>query len=138
MKPQFSDVVKAHRPVGYKLERRRMTANNGEARLEMTIVINKELEGATALFVFLHECGHVHLKHLKGNGKLAGPNWNEEWEADQYAIGAMKKAGVPIPRAILAHHKSLVRELIEQSDGSEHPSDEVLRYAFGRNWRKHR
>ncbi len=135
---QYKDIIRRHRPIGYTIERRRMTANDGEARLEMVLCISKEYDGHEALFILLHECGHVHMKHLKGGGKLGGPNWREEYEADQYAIKALRAEGIPVHRGRLQHQKSLVRDLIEQSDGSEHVDEEVLKYAYGRSWRKHR
>lgn len=135
MTTKHSNLIKQHRPVGWSIKNRRTTANDGMATLTMEITINKELKGTERLFVVLHECGHVHMRHLKGDGKMAGPRWREEYEADQYAIGAMKKAGIPIPRERLKHHKEVVRTHIEQADGSETVPDAILKYAYGRSWK---
>lgn len=135
---RYASIVNKHRPAGYMLRRRRMTALDGVARFERIICVSKELEGTDALFVFLHECGHVHMKHMIGDGKVSGPRWREEYEADQYAIQSMREGGIPVPRERLKHQKQIIRELIEPADGSEHIDDDILRYAYGKEWRKHR
>lgn len=134
----FSDIVKKHRPAGYSLKRPRLTALDGNAIFQREINVSRELKGSEAVFVFLHECGHVHMRHIIRDGKVVGSNWREEYEADQYAIKAMREAGIPIPRDRLQHQKKIIRELIEQADGSEPLDEEVLRYAYGRSWRQHR
>lgn len=137
--PGYDHIVKQHRPAGYKLARRKMTRLNGYARFERAIVVNRDLKGADALFVFLHECGHVHLRHLCGEGSITTfSRARDEYEADQYAIKAMREAGVAIPRHTLARHKALVGELIAEAKDHEHIEDDVLRYAYGKEWRKHR
>lgn len=139
MAAEYEDVVKAHRPAGYRLLRRKMHQNDGLATYQATINVDPGLKGREALFVTLHEFGHVHNRHLRNvPGFRPLPAWQYEYEADQYAINAMREHGIPIPRDRLAWHKEIVRDLIAQDDGSEHVPDEILKYAFGKDWRKHR
>lgn len=139
MVPGFEDIVDAHRPAGYRLLRRQLRKNDGLATYQATINVAPHLEGREALFVALHEFGHVHNRHLRNfPGYRVLPAWQYEFEADQYAIQAMRKAGIPVPRERLAWQKEIVRDLIAQDDGSEHVPEEILRYAFGREWRKHK
>ena len=97
----------------------------------------EKLENRADLFVFLHEAGHVKMGHLRKSNEVNPVLWRDEYEADQYAIAAMRACGVPIPRERLATHKGILRELIEASH--EHPDEEeILKYAYGKQWRKHR
>jgi len=139
MKKLFADAIKQHRPVGYKLRHTRMKSLDGLVTFERSITINAELDRQSPdwLFVFLHECGHVHSKHCVQDGKLVGDRAQEEYEADQYAIKAMRDYGVAIPRDRMAHQKKQVRDLIEAAP-DDNRDEAVLRYAYGRNWRKHR
>jgi Zn-dependent protease with chaperone function len=137
MHNRFKHIIAQHRPAGYSIKRPKMTALDGVAIFQREINVAKELSGPDFLFVLLHECGHVHMRHLIKDGNVVGSSWREEYEADQYAIKAMREAGVPIPRDRLQHQKKLVRELIETSDHVADDED-VLRYAYGRNWRRHR
>lgn len=135
---KYSETVRKHLPAGYELKLRAMSASNGFAEFKRCITLDSSLEERAMLFVFLHECGHVHLRHL-GRMDKRFPAWRQEYEADQYAIKAMKADDIPIPRKHLEDHKSVLREYIDLAhDKSEVVDDEVLRYAYGRQWRKHR
>jgi hypothetical protein len=90
-----------------------------------------------SLFIFLHECGHVHLKHLTRAVKL--PTWREEYEADQYAIAAMRALKLPLPRERLREAKQVLRDdIVKGQHKHEEIDEEVLKYAYGKNWRYHR
>lgn len=135
---KYGATVRKHLPAGYELKIRAMTAHNGLAEFKRSITIDSALEEREALFVFLHECGHVHCRHL-GKMEKRFPIWRQEYEADQYAIRAMKAEGISIPRGTLSDHREVLREYIDCAhDRGETVDDEVLRYAYGRTWRKHR
>lgn len=136
---KFKNIISEHKPTGYRLKHTRMKTCDGLTTFERSIAISAELdrESPDWLFVFLHECGHVHNRHCVKDGKIVGSRAREEYEADQYAIKAMKTYGVPVPRHRLAFQKKEVRELVELTPDEEHDED-VLRYAYGRDWRKHR
>ncbi len=135
---KFKHIVAKHMPTGYELVIKAMAANNGLAEFKRSITIDSNLEERSMLFVFLHECGHVHFQHLR-KAEIGRLLVDQEFEADQYAIKAMRAAGVPIPRQILSDHKEVMRENIVAAHAvGETVDDEILRYAYGRTWRKHR
>lgn len=135
---RYAHVIKEHKPTGYRLKHSRMTSCDGLTTFERSITLSAELdrESPDWLFVFLHECGHVHNRHCIKDGKLV-PRWREEYEADQYAKKAMKRYGIAVPRDRIVTQKKNVRDLIEATPEDDHDED-VLRYAYGRDWRKHR
>ena len=133
---QYHHIVKAHRPVGYKLIERPMTANYGLTTFQRTISCEPIVDRA-ALFIFLHECGHVHLGHLRKNRGL--PIWRQEYEADQYAIAAFQALKLPMPRERLQDCKTVMHDyILEGQHRHEEIDEEVLKYAYGKNWRHHR
>ena len=135
--PGFDHIVQSHRPAGYEIKKRKLNAVNGETKFVRRINLNKDLSPRNMLFVLLHEFGHVHMRHLTRDGHVTDGLWQDEYEADQYAIKAMRHAGVPIPKDILAQHKLLVRDRVEAAPNGAIISKEVLRYAYGRNWKKY-
>ena len=133
----FEDIVKRYKPFGYELVRRKVSLVDAQVNSVREIVLSSSLEGRDGLFVFLHECGHIALTHLRTQ-KEAIPRWQEEYEADQFAITTMRKEGVSIPKDRLNFQKSEVRRLILADGDAEVPPDAILKYAFGKEWRKHR
>ncbi len=138
-KPSGSDpyrnIIKSHLPKGYRLKEINLHGNTAGYATSNREIICEPITDRERLFVFLHECGHVHNSHLRKNIDI--PAWQEEYEADQYAIVAMRSAKIPIPKVILAHHKSLVRMAINlDPDGTDNVK--ALHYAYGREWRRHR
>ena len=131
---EFLHIVKEHIPSGYMLIERPMTGSLAGYALFIREINCEPITDRERLFVFLHECGHVHYGHLRKGANA--PRWLEEFEADQYAISAMKTHGISIPKHISTHHKSEVRRLIEE-DGETVDDIRVLKYAYGKNWRKH-
>lgn len=131
---RYKHIVDKHRPAGYTIHMRKMRVHNGMTEFSRSITIDNALEDRFALFVFLHECGHVHMGHMRHGPEQ--PRWEEEYEADQYAIRAMRKAGIAIPREALATHKDILRGLIK--DAGHVDNDKALKYAFGKNWRKYK
>jgi predicted sulfurtransferase len=132
--PDYWPLIKQHMPKGFKLKFKKLRGGIlAYAHFVREIVVEQVLD-AKELFIFLHEAGHVHLRHVY---EEVPENWREEYEADQYAIKAMRAAGVPVPRECVKWHKEIVRDMIEKS--KEHVDDEaVLKYAYGKEWRKHR
>lgn len=91
-----------------------------------------------ALHIFLHECAHVALGHVKtaktsefgptlpcgGPGPAQAatesrirrkPRHIEEYEAEQWAFGRMRESDIPIPRKSLRRAKSYVAYKIRQA-----------------------
>jgi hypothetical protein len=63
-------------------------------------------EGRTVkqLFVIAHEVGHVVMKHYDSNK----PRHVEEYEADKYALAALKRHGVKVPRKLAQHIRQCI------------------------------
>ena len=138
-KKKYAEILAEHKPSGYRILRRNLDGLDGVAKRQVTITLHNELEGNELLFVALHEFGHIyrgHLQNVNGAHKCL-KHWQEEYEADQYAIAIMRQNDVPIPAHMLSCHKKFVREAIERDDGSEEVPIEILKYAYGKNWRKH-
>jgi len=130
---KYLSIFERHKPKGYAYKEKRMSKYYAYAINDRAIYLDPRLEGRDALYTFLHECGHVHLRHCHAGANV--PEWREEYEADQYAINAMRAEGVAVPRERVQWRKRLMRVLIEEAD--EPVDEEVLRWAYGREWRKH-
>lgn len=138
--PVYGDIIARHLPASYSLKERKLRSNRGFAMFRRDIVCEPIVDNAT-LFVFLHECGHVHFQHLHDDHQVKNglPDWRVEYEADQYAIKAMRAHGLPIPRGRIREAKDVLGDCIVKAlDRGEHVDDEVLKYAYGKEWRKHR
>lgn len=138
MLKKYKHIIARHRPRGYKIVMRAMTQHNGLAQFQRHITVDSSLSEREALFTFLHECGHVHHRHLTKHGaSFRSERYLDEYEADQYAIKAMRAEGIPIPKESLSDAKEVMREDIKAHHYVNIP-EHILRYAYGRNWRKHR
>jgi len=109
-----------------------------------------------ALHIFLHECAHVALGHVKavetpefgptlphgGPGPAQAvsgprikrkPRHEEEYEAEQWAFARMRESGIPIPRKSLRRAKSYVAYKIRQARrrGAKAVDREAQRWAEG-------
>ena len=65
------------------------------------IVTSQPVSDRWWLQMFLHEVGHVRIKHHKDNP----PRHVEEYEAEIYALEVMRHEGVPVTRAGLRRAK---------------------------------
>jgi len=135
-KLEYAGIIKRHRPAGYSLTERSMPSHYGITVFCRGMTVEPIIDRAS-LLTFLHECGHVHCRHMTAKDM---PAWREEFEADQYAIKAMRAEGYAVPRERLKHGQKVVRDLIAAANkkGDHVDDDEVLRYAFGRDWRNHK
>jgi len=107
-----------------------------------------------ALHIFLHECAHIALGHIKadkaaqfaptlphgGPGPAQAtseprirhkPRHVEEYEAEQWAFDRMRESGIPIPRKSLRRAKSYVAYKIRQAQrrGAKAVDREAQRWA---------
>lgn len=95
--------------------------------LECVPVVDRE-----SLLVYLHEVGHIELKHGVDH------YWEElaqcEYEAETYAIKALRAYGIAVPRTYIAKAKSYVDSCIRMKP-SITQTEECLRFAYGAKWR---
>ncbi len=107
-----------------------------------------------ALHVFLHECAHVALGHVRANkaaqfgptlphvgpgparaapGPRSGrkPRHVEEYEAERWAFDRMRESGIPVPRKSLKRARSYVAYKIRQARrrGAKTIDQEAQRWA---------
>ena len=133
---EFDHLIAKYKPRGYELEQKHLAKHYGLTTNIRKITI-PPLKSRHALFVFLHEVGHVRYKHLHIKDKR--PSWRHEYEADQYAIREMKKLRIAIPRRTLADAREVLRGYLENAakrKATRCTDKKVLRYAYGENkWR---
>lgn len=100
-------VVKRHRPRGWRVResKRRVATLTGEANWNKKTIYCPTLDTREGLFVFLHECGHIHFKHFQD----ALPITQEEYEADRYAISIMQIEGIQVPKTMVDISKHNLR-----------------------------
>jgi len=133
---RLRSVARKHKPKGWTVRERDVpfevfttlgSAVHHERRIETLPLTDRQ-----GLFVFLHECGHVHCKH---GARSDLPRWQEEYEAECYAIDAMHAAGIAVPRLPLQEGRHNVAAQIP-ADATDIPA-RVLQFAYGRKWRDH-
>jgi len=67
------------------------------------------------LYLYLHECGHVHLGHFR----LALETPREEYEAERWAMNTMRQEGIAVPRKCLSDAKVRVRSHMIKAGGAD-------------------
>ena len=124
--------IRRHLPRGWTFVERATMPNNwlgfcdwDKHEIVVLPVCNRE-----RLYVFLHECGHVHCGHQAEIVHGA----EHEFEAEQYAHKAMRGAGFAVPRQVTDDARAYVRRLVEAEVDEQHTS-RVLRFAYGRDWK---
>lgn len=130
------EIAKRHRPRGWKVRERKPRGDVlGYALFQEKVIECPPLVDREALAVYLHEVGHVQSRHMLDDSDV--PVWQWEYEAETYAVGAMRAEGIAFPRHLLKDAKLGVRIALE-ADKDAHPSDEVLKFAYGKMWRAKR
>lgn len=86
------------------------------------------------LFYYLHEVAHVVLRHLY----LDLPIWQQEYEAEQWAIATMRREHIPVSRKMLKEAKKYVRACIKEAGKDTKVPAKVKRWAgvYNSNQRK--
>lgn len=107
---RFSDIVRRYKPRGWHLvEGDPGEGLDGYAESEPfgPVICVRPITSPYRLFVFLHEVGHVRMKHL-GQRKML-PVHVQESEAEQFAIDAFDREGLPLPKGIFKACRDNVR-----------------------------
>lgn len=85
-----------------------------------------------SLFTFLHEVGHMRCGHADTDDL---PGWLMEYEAENWAIAAMRAEKIPVPKKIIRHAKWNVKNFVDEAEDDEVIDVEVLKFAYGNKWR---
>lgn len=117
----YEEIVKRYKPIGWKIVHRSVASTKA---LALSIhdangkrIICPEVVDRETLFLYLHECGHVHLGHFK----LKLETTREEYEAERWAINTMRHEGIAVPRKVLAAVKKRLRSHIKEAGGAAEP-----------------
>jgi hypothetical protein len=127
-------VVRRRTPKGWKVIEKPHADYHGRATSDRVIVCPR-LDERDALLIFLHEAGHVVLGHLDDP---TVPDWKAEYEADQWAMKAMRAEGVAVPERARGVQRHMVRCYVEKAQDKDPDleiDDEILRYCYPDNWK---
>lgn len=143
---KIRDVVRRRRPRGWRvIERLPRNGAIGMVTQTRHCIYVPPLVDKNALFVFLHEVGHIVNQHLHAGPSLPGdaPGWQIEYEAEHWAIAAMRAEGFTVSREMLAAARQNVRHRVEEAlavgklDAQLDAADlAALKFASPRSWRK--
>jgi hypothetical protein len=108
---RINEIVKRHRPRGWRVRqsRHRWEWSSARANSRTRTLSVPTLDDADSLFLYLHECGHVHQDHFK----LTLPRHREEFEAERYALHVFRNEGIPVTKTILEDARVRVRKHID-------------------------
>jgi hypothetical protein len=107
-KIQINGLLGRHLPRGWTLRLDAELSSRGRCNFgAKRITLKVPVTDRNSLFVFLHEVGHVRCHAKEPDG---APDYLIEYEAERYAIAAMRHEGVPVPRIELDKAKENVRE----------------------------
>ena len=102
----------------------------GSTCFETSTITSVPIDNRYGLYVFLHECGHAHLHHKDSHDQWAGaPEWEIEYEAETYAIKAMRSAGLSVPQKVLDEARDYVASLLEKHGCADAPT-KIWRFAY--------
>jgi hypothetical protein len=97
---RIDEIVKRYRPRGWRVRqsRHRWEWKSASANYNRRTLYVPTLKDAPSLFLYLHECGHVHQGHFK----ITLPRHREEFEAERYALHVFRNEGIPVTKAIMS------------------------------------
>jgi hypothetical protein len=88
----YETIAALHVPEGWTVEYHKSLS--GWASPQRKLIKASRPTTPKSLYLFLHECGHAHLKHGQNRWK---PRHVEEMEAEQWAHAIMAKHNIPVP-----------------------------------------
>jgi hypothetical protein len=112
-----ADIVRRHMPEGWRLSetKRRTVSRSGCADPNGNVISTPYLRDAESIYIFLHECAHVHLGHFRGKGRVGHV---EEYEAERMALLVSRFEGLRISRAVARHAKDYVLAHIRRDEAA--------------------
>ncbi len=99
---RIDELVKRHRPRGWRVQQsmKRWVSSSATTDYNKRMIYAPTLMDDDALFIFIHECGHIVLRHWHQVPYLA--KHHEEFEAERYAIHIFRTENIPITKSIMA------------------------------------
>ena len=133
---KLAEVAARYAPVGVHIRYKRLNGPRGRkkshlypahAHLYKQEMLAPRPTTREKLYVFLHECGHFHLRHFPEDWAVtplhrrmytrpeaaSEPSHVQEYEAEQFAIQTMRREGIPVPRSMMKDAKGYVRDCIK-------------------------
>lgn len=114
-KPRLIQIANRYRPPGVKFifrEGNQLTPAHAVQHADGSREIHTPVpDTREALYIYLHEVGHMTLGHCRPTSKL--PNWREEYEAEMWAIQTMRREGIPVPRRMIIEAKKYIRSYLK-------------------------
>jgi hypothetical protein len=115
---KIKDILVRYRPKRWRViqSKRREKTMEGLCHWEKRHLLVPTLKDTPTVFVFFHECGHVRLGHDDSSHR---PRYRREYEAERFAITAMRVEGLIIPWWVLNQAKINVWNCIitDESEG---------------------
>ncbi len=117
---RIDGIIRRHLPRGWKHEQRKTVYLHGEnvrgyVEFIERKIITETVKDRETLFCFLHEVGHVRCKHVG----IGIPRYIEEYEAEWYAITAMRNEEIPVPQEELFFAKQNVRDQVRAAEEND-------------------
>ena len=149
MSPQVEqrirDVARRRTPRGWSvIERKPRNDTIGMVKLRSRVIYVPPLVDEDALFVLLHEIAHIENRHLVDNARDydAPPCWQMEFEAETWAIAAMRAEGFIVRHDMVAAARLNVRHRLQEAAATaqlerdlEKVDPAAIKFAFPRDWR---
>jgi hypothetical protein len=140
---RIRDVARRRTPRGWSVvERKPRHGTVGMVKLRTHVIYVPPLVDIEALFVLLHEIGHVENRHLADDGREAPPCWQLEYEAETWAIAAMRAEGFTVSHEMVDAARQNVRHRVQEAAARkrldldlENAGPAAIRFAFPRDWR---
>jgi hypothetical protein len=103
----------------------------GLAYCDSGVILAPEGRTRKQLYILAHECAHVALKHGQRRWRKSKPGHVVELEAERWAHDALRRHGVPVPRAMSRGARNYVSHWIakDERNGVFVTHEEALRFA---------
>jgi hypothetical protein len=137
---RIREVVKNRTPKGFTVIERVPRHNADGMTTSGGVIYVPPLISLDALFVFLHEVGHAVNGHVHAD-RCNEPVWQHEYEAEAWAIAAMRAEGFRVGRALLAAARANVAGHILRAIAADRFEVDgfgpaAVKFAFPKTWRK--
>lgn len=138
---RIREVVSRRKPRGWKLVEKTASKHlDGLADGFTKTIYCRPILTPYALFRYLHEVGHIHCRHTTVPPDDETPDWQSEYEAEMWAIAAMRAEGFRVTGEMMENARYNVGIHIgvaeQRSDGATIDED-ILKFAFPKSWRNH-